>query len=183
MKMTKLVSVLLVLAALSAEQGAALLATGHNGEVPVISGVLSTLSANSSLGTFTIALRLSGMAKTLAAGGPWTVFALSDHAFANLPQGDLRALTARPDAMHLLIGHYVVRGTVGREEAASRPDVRTLLGTRLAIDVRAPTIYVNGAQWGDQGIQCADGVIYVLDRADLQFVHQALNLARTEREF
>jgi uncharacterized surface protein with fasciclin (FAS1) repeats len=181
MRMLKPVSVMLALATLAAARGSALLAAKPGREASVIRGVMDALSADRSLGMFTTALRSSGLTKMLDVGGSWTVFALSDRAFNNLPQGDLGVLMANPSAMHVLVGHYLVRGTVGRDEAASEPDVRTLLGTRLRIDVRGPTIYVNGAEWSDQGIQCADGAIYVLDRADLQFVHEAVNLAKTPK--
>jgi uncharacterized surface protein with fasciclin (FAS1) repeats len=60
-----------------------------------VSQTISGLAAsNPNLSTLATALRVAGLDATLASGGPFTVFAPTDEAFAKLPAGTVAALNA-----------------------------------------------------------------------------------------
>jgi uncharacterized surface protein with fasciclin (FAS1) repeats len=130
--------------------------------------VFTEAQANHSLSMFVAAIRSSGMAKLLRDEGPLTVFALSNRAFANLPKEDLEALLTDRAAMHVLLSHYIARGSINDLSSA-----RTLLGGRLRTDIRSEGSYVNGAKLGQGGIRCTNGEIHVLDSFDLGLVRDA----------
>ena len=142
--------------------------------------LLSVAESNRSIGMFVAAARSSGMAKTLKEEGPFTLFAVRNQAFANLPKEDRETLMTNPGAMHFLLAHYVVRGDVNAEDSAGLESARTLDGMRLRVDVRSEGVYVNGSRLGQDTIHCANGTIYVLDHFDPGWVHEALGLVRTK---
>ena len=80
-------------------------------------------------GTFTTliaAIDRAGLEPTLAGEGPFTVFAPSDAAFAQLPEGTVESLLAEPDKLtqvltyHVVPGRVTAAGVVGLDEGADR---------------------------------------------------------------
>jgi uncharacterized surface protein with fasciclin (FAS1) repeats len=147
-------------------------------EVSQSRDLLSLADSNREIGMFVGAARSSGMAKMLRDEGPFTLFAVRNQAFANLPKEDREILMTNPGAMHFLLAHYVVRGNVNVEDRAGLESARTLDGMRLRVDVRSEGVYVNGSRLGLDTIHSANGTIYVLDHFDPGWVHDALSLAR-----
>jgi transforming growth factor-beta-induced protein len=139
--------------------------------------LFSTLQSDRSLAMFVTAVQSSGMAKMLREGGPFTVFALSNRAFANLPKEDRETLLTDRAAMHFLMAHYIARGVIPLDDTASLQSARTLVGVKLHIDVRSEGSYVNGARLSSSEIQCANGIIHVLDSFDPGLVHDAVAMA------
>jgi hypothetical protein len=88
--------------------------------------------------TFLAALKKSGMADTLATGGPYLVFAPTDEAFAALPMGQLDALMTDPKSLgDLLRGHlvegYLPYGTLGLPGAGFDRTLTNMRGEQLKI--------------------------------------------------
>jgi uncharacterized surface protein with fasciclin (FAS1) repeats len=145
-----------------------------NGQERAASDILTTLRANSSVGLFANSAPLSAMAEDLSGGGSLTVFALSDQAFAMLPREEWKILMTNRVALHLLLAHYVVPGVVRKDDPAGLIAARTIMGSALRVDVRNEGVYVNGAIPVGDEIECSNGIIYVLDRFDPGFVHEAV---------
>jgi uncharacterized surface protein with fasciclin (FAS1) repeats len=143
--------------------------------------LLTTLQADRSLAMFVTAVQSSGMAKMLREEGPFTVFALGNRAFANLPKEDRETLMTDRAAMHLLMAHYITRGIIPTNDTASLQSARTLVGVKLHIDIRSEGSYVNGAKLSSYDIRCANGIIHVLDSFDPGLVEDAVAMARTNR--
>lgn len=171
MKMVRIIVALTLLAGLRCVQAQ---------EASQSRDLLSVAESDRSIGMFVAAARSSGMAKTLKEEGPFTLFAVRNQAFANLPKEDRETLMTNPGAMHFLLAHYVVRGNVNVEDSAALESARTLDGMRLRVDVRSEGIYVNGSKLGHGTIHRANGTLYVLDHFDPGWVHDALALARTK---
>jgi uncharacterized surface protein with fasciclin (FAS1) repeats len=138
--------------------------------------LFTTAQANRSLSMFAVAIQSSGMAKMLREEGPLTVFALSNRAFANLAKEDLEALLTNRAAMHVLLEHYIARGSINDLSSA-----RTLLGGKLRADIRSEGSYVNGAQLKQGGIRCTNGTIHVLDSFDPGLVRDAVAVSTVSR--
>ena len=88
-------------------------------------------------GTFTTliaAIDRAGLESTLAGEGPFTVFAPSDEAFAQLPDGTVDSLLAEPDKLAEVLTYHVVPGRV------------------TAADVVGLTTRANGARRGAAGV-------------------------------
>ena len=144
--------------------------------------LLTTAQADRSLAMFVTAVQSSGMAKMLREEGPFTVFALSNRAFANLPKEDRETLLTDRAALHLLLAHYIARGAIPADDTASLQSARTLVGVKLHIDIRSEGSYVNGAKLNEADIRCRNGVIHVLDSFDPGLVRDAVAMSRTNRE-
>src|SRR5260370_16755595 len=97
--------------------------------------LLTTAQEDRSLAMFVTAVQSSGMAKMLREEGPFTVFALSNRAFANLPKEDRETLLTDRAALHLLLAHYIARGTIPADATASLQSARTLVGVNLPTDI------------------------------------------------
>lgn len=139
--------------------------------------LFSVLQSDDSLAMFVTVVQSSGLVKMLRVEGPFTVFALSNQAFANLPKEDLEALLSNRAAMHVLLAHYIAHGNIPQDDTADLLSARTLLGVKLRTDSRREGFYVNGAKLNQDQIQCANGTIHVLDRFDPGLVHDAVALA------
>jgi uncharacterized surface protein with fasciclin (FAS1) repeats len=143
--------------------------------------LLSVAETNRSLAAFVTVVQSSGMAKMLRDEGPLTVFALSNRAFANLLKEDRDALLTNRAAMHILLAHYITRGSIASDDKADLLAARTLVGTKLRTDFHNEGFYVNGAKLGQTGIRCANGTIHVLDSFDPGLLHDALAMSRTDQ--
>jgi uncharacterized surface protein with fasciclin (FAS1) repeats len=143
---------------------AALLAFG----APSVARAQSIVEVAASAGQFNTlvgALRETGLADTLSGGGPYTVFAPTDAAFAELSDAEQRALLNpenRGQLENLLLFH-VVEGEVPREAFDGLAVlVPTLYGDNLAIDGTVTPINVGGAPLADAGIEADNGLIHVV---------------------
>lgn len=139
--------------------------------------LLKAAEAEGSLNFFVTATQASGLAKMLKQEGPFTVFAPSDRAFANLAKEDRDALLNDHFAMHLLLSRYIVHGVIGGD-AASLSSARTLAGVKLRTDHHEGVLYVNAARPRKSEIASRNGAIYVLDLFDPMLVHEAILAAR-----
>jgi len=142
--------------------------------------IFAAAESDNNLSLFVTAVQSSGMVKMLREEGPFTVFALSNRTFANLPKGEMETLLSNRAAMHVLLAHYIVTGNIA--DAAELSSARTLAGMKLRIDVRSEGYYVNGAEFDGNEINCANGVIFVLDRFDPALLHDAVALAEKEKD-
>src|SRR5437763_10769512 len=112
MRNVKIAAVFILLAGLAMAQDVSREATSIQTQ-----DLLTTAQADRSLAMFVTAVQSSGMAKMLREEGPFTVFALSNRAFANLPKEDRETLLTDRAAMHLLMAHYIVHGVIAGNDA------------------------------------------------------------------
>lgn len=138
--------------------------------------LLTVAHSDRSLAMFVGGLTSCGMARMLKEEGPFTLFAVSNQAFVNLPKEDLQTLMTNPAAMHFLLSHYVVRGNLDASSTADLQSARTLSGLKLRTDVRSEGVYVNSATLSQQELHAVNGTIRVLDHFDPGFVHDAIAL-------
>ena len=118
------------------------------------------------VGTFTMlltALRCAGLEAALATVGPVTVFAPSDQAFAELPDGVVETLLAEPATLAQVLNYHVVPGRMTAAEAARLARAPTINGEALPVSVDG-CVHVDGAQVIGADIEASNGVIHVIDR-------------------
>jgi uncharacterized surface protein with fasciclin (FAS1) repeats len=109
------------------------------------------------------ALDRAGMAEALVDGGPYTVFAPSDEAFAKLPDGVVDSLLASPQTLANVLSYHLVPGRLTAAEVATRRWAPTLQGEDLPVSNNG-AVHVDGARVVSGDIQATNGLIHVIDR-------------------
>ena len=140
-------------------------------------------------GTFTTLLaaaQAAGLVDALNGDGPLTVFAPTDDAFTNLPEGALDTLLANPDALARVIKAHVIAADcdsacVLNDGPKVTLDPSTqLLGTP-GVDGAAPTVRAYGdtnvASIATADIRATNGVIHVIDKVLLPTVELSVDLS------
>ncbi len=134
---------------------------------PVLSGaatdLVTTASEAGSLKKFTAALKQSGLDATLHEDGPYTVFAPSDQAFANLPSKERDALGHDKDKLAKMLSYHVLPGkTLIVEVKPGKTDTTANAPVILTSDNGIVTI--NTANVVESDLVADNGVIHIIDR-------------------
>jgi uncharacterized surface protein with fasciclin (FAS1) repeats len=132
--------------------------------------LVDVAAADGSFSTLVGALQETGLDETLRGPGPFTVFAPTDAAFAELSDEEQRILLNpenRERLANLLLFH-VVEGEVTSDRIVGRAViVDTVNGEPLAIDGTARPVNVGGAPLVTADIDAVNGVIHAVDRVIL----------------
>ncbi len=140
--------------------------------------LIKTAAEATSLSSFVRAVQASGLEEVLSQEGPFTVFAPSDAAFAEIPRETLAQLLAvenRPTLASILKQH-VVSGELDAAAALRAGRVTTLAGTVLSIDIEAGQLEVAAAKVVRNDLRSSNGVIHVIDRVLLPPASAATSL-------
>lgn len=114
--------------------------------------------------TLTSAVQAAGLADTLANDGPFTVFAPTDEAFAELPDGvlDLLLEPENQDLLQEILLYHVVPGRVRASDLETGP-VDTLNGG-LAVRVDPDKVVVNNGSVTEPDIEADNGIVHAVNR-------------------
>ena len=148
--------------------------TADNGVVHVIDAVLlpapppsNTVvdiivnsEAHTTLETAVIA---AGLAGTLSGDGPFTVFAPTDAAFANVPAETLDAVLADPAMLTAILTYHVVGSTALSTDLMDGMAVTTLNGADVTVTINMDGVFINDAQVTMADIVADNGVVHVID--------------------
>jgi uncharacterized surface protein with fasciclin (FAS1) repeats len=127
--------------------------------------VAAVASRAGNFNTLLAAVNAAGLASTLTATGPITVFAPTDQAFAKLPAGTLDKLLRMEnrDALRKILSYHIIAGKVMSSglmgKTLSSP---TMEGQSVAIDGRNG-VRVNGASVIQADIEANNGLIHAID--------------------
>ena len=114
-------------------------------------------------GTLVAALQAAGLVETLQGGGPFTVFAPTDDAFAKLPEGTVDVLLADIPALTDILRYHVVAGNVMAADVVALDSAGTVQGAEVSITVDGNTVMLNDSQVVITDIEASNGVIHVID--------------------
>ncbi len=108
---------------------------------------------------------MAGLTDALEGAGPFTVFAPTDSAFADLPNGALHSLLSDKERLTAVLLHHVVPGKIMTRDivAAGGATVDTLNSLPLQLTVRDEKVYVNGVDLVNADLSASNGVIHVVD--------------------
>jgi len=126
--------------------------------------IVEVASSNDSFNTLEQAVQAANLADTLSGEGPYTVFAPTDEAFDQLPEGALEFLL-QPENQELLaevLTYHVVPGSVMSGDLTSG-GVDTLNGG-IAVGVSDSGIVINNASVINPNIEASNGVVHVVNR-------------------
>mgnify|MGYP001026370235 CR=1 FL=1 len=129
--------------------------------------VVSVASSDESFSTLVQAIEAAGLTETLAAEGPYTVFAPTNEAFEALPEGSLDQLLMpeNQDLLTQVLTYHVVPAEVASADITAGP-VETVAGSEinLAIDEATEGVMVNEAMVVTPDVQASNGVIHAIDQ-------------------
>jgi transforming growth factor-beta-induced protein len=125
--------------------------------------IVQTAVASGQFTTFASLLTKAGLVDTLSTGGPFTVFAPTDAAFAKVPQATLDALAANPALLKQVLLYHVVPGRVTAADVVKLKSAKTLEGRSVAIKVADGSVYVDNAKVTTPDVMASNGVIHVID--------------------
>ena len=127
--------------------------------------IIPSLEADSRFTIFKRALDAAGLTTFFQWDNPLTVFAPTDEAFAELPEGLLDELLkpAMRDKLVALLAYHVVPGAFARDDLARQKNLRAVRGGSLAVRGQAEKLFVNDAPILPTAIQCTDGVVHPID--------------------
>jgi uncharacterized surface protein with fasciclin (FAS1) repeats len=126
--------------------------------------IVETAVAAGNFTTLVSLVQQAGLADTLATGGPFTVFAPTDEAFAKVPKETLAALAADPQLLKSVLLYHVAAGKLDADDVVERNRVKTLNGAKLRVRAKRGYVKVNDARILTADVDASNGVIHVIDR-------------------
>ena len=109
-------------------------------------------------------VRLTGLQDELKRGGPFTVFAPTDEAFAKLPAGTIESLEKDRAALKNILLYHVVSGEVTAAQVVGLSFAPTLQGGTISITVQGGGVVLNGTtNVIATDVFATNGVIHVID--------------------
>ncbi len=131
--------------------------------------IVDTAVEAGSFNTLAAALQAADLVDALKGDGPFTVFAPTDEAFANLPAGTVESLL-KPENKEQLIAvltYHVVSGNVPASKVVELSGATTLNGQQVDFKAADGKVAVDSANVVTADIQCSNGVIHVIDQVIL----------------
>jgi transforming growth factor-beta-induced protein len=139
---------------------------GGNGERK---DIVDTAVEARSFKTLAAALQAADLIEALKGPGPFTVFAPTDEAFAQLPEGTVAELL-KPENKAVLtsiLTYHVVSGNVTSDQVVKLNSAPTLNGQSVKIAVRNGNVHVDDAKVVTADVRASNGVIHVIDKVIL----------------
>jgi uncharacterized surface protein with fasciclin (FAS1) repeats len=152
--------------------------------IDAVDTITETSIATGQFRKLVAAIGFAEMIQTLKSGGPFTIFAPSDDAFARMPKERLDLLFADKGKMRSFLNSLIVRGKVmvANREKTLKPvtefadmftfspssvvnlgPTRSLGGTLLNIRSQGDGFILGGAKLARTDLLCSNGVIHVVD--------------------
>lgn len=113
--------------------------------------------------TLVQAVQAAGLVETLSGEGPFTVFAPTDEAFAQIPQDTLQAVLANKEQLTAILTYHVVPGKLMAADVVRSTQLQTAQGQSITVSTEGG-VRVDDANVVQTDIEADNGVIHVIDR-------------------
>ncbi len=148
---------------------------------PVEMNIVETAVSNDNFSTLVAAVQAADLVDTLSSDGPFTVFAPTNDAFNNLPDGTLSTLLQpeNQETLQSILTYHVVAGQFMAEDVVQAINdnggqftVETLQGGELTLKLWEGNVYVkdtngNKAQIIITDVETSNGVIHAINNVVL----------------
>jgi transforming growth factor-beta-induced protein len=124
--------------------------------------LVETAAAAGSFQTLLTAAEAAGLVSTLRDGGPFTVFAPTDEAFAQLPSGALETVLGDTELLRSILLYHVVPGRIYASDLTDGQIVTTAEGREFRVTLSGGP-KVNGVNIIQADVEASNGVIHVID--------------------
>jgi uncharacterized surface protein with fasciclin (FAS1) repeats len=132
---------------------------------PTPANLVETAARSGALTTLVEAVDAAGLTEKLATAGPYTLFAPTDTAFAELPAGALERLLADPEGELLdILLYHAAEGQMEAGALADGLSIPTLLDDPLTVARADDSVTVNGSTVITPDIAATNGVIHIIDQ-------------------
>jgi uncharacterized surface protein with fasciclin (FAS1) repeats len=128
--------------------------------------LIETTKKAGSFKTFIKALESTKLTETLDSGGPYTVFAPTDAAFAKLPKGkldDLLKPESQGELIKILQYHIVPQEVSSKFFNRKQGDISTLGSSKLNMRRQNGKLKVNDANVTKADLKAKNGIVHVID--------------------
>lgn len=139
---------------------AAVVAGCATGPVPV--SVADTLAAQPRLSTLSSLVAKAGLTDTLKAGGPFTVFAPTNEAFAKVPAKTMETLASNPAQLKAVLAYHVLPVKLMAADVKNG-NSKTLNGADVALSKAGNFVTVEDALVETPDMLATNGVVHVVD--------------------
>ncbi len=121
-----------------------------------------TLTSRGDFTTLLAAAEAAGLVETLQSGGPFTLFAPNDAAFAKLPDGTVASLLADPEQLSQILLYHVVPGSVDAATVVTLSGATTVQGSDVTVSTDGG-VSINEANVIETDLAASNGIIHVID--------------------
>lgn len=131
---------------------------------PAPSSVADTIARDPQLSTLNGLVQKAGLADSLKAAGPYTVFAPTNDAFKAVPAKTLAELSADPAKLRDVLNYHVVPGNKLAAADVKNGNVKTAQGANVALGKAGAFVTVEDAMVQTADIGATNGVVHTVDR-------------------
>jgi uncharacterized surface protein with fasciclin (FAS1) repeats len=125
--------------------------------------ITDTARRTPQLSTLTKLINDAGLAETLRAQGPYTVFAPSDDAFKAVPAATLQALASDKELLKSMLSYHVLPGKFSAADVTNG-NAKTVQGANVALSKSGSFITIEDAVVTQADVPASNGVVHVIDR-------------------
>ena len=131
--------------------------------------IVGTAIQAGTFNTLAQALQAADLADTLKGPGPFTVFAPTDKAFANLPPGTLEVLLKpeNKEQLRSILTYHVLPGRVTAAAIRKTTSAKTVNGQELRVSFLKGVAWVNDSRVTRADMAASNGIIHVVDKVML----------------
>lgn len=143
--------------------------------------IVETAISTEATSTLVAAVKAADLVNVLSSEGPFTVFAPTNDAFAQLPDGTVANLLKpeNKETLQTVLKYHVVAGKYNAKdiikminEGKGKAEIRTVAGGTLEAMIKNGSVYVKDANGNAAKVTAADldqtnGVIHVIDKVVL----------------
>ncbi|NIT55770.1 MAG: fasciclin domain-containing protein [Aliifodinibius sp.] len=126
--------------------------------------IISIAQDTDQLSTLVTAVKAADLVETLNSEGPFTVFAPTNGAFNNLPDGTLNMLLKEKNKGQLqsILTYHVVSGKIMSSDLKDGQMVETVQGNKIKVSLSDGAM-VNGANVVKADVEASNGVVHIID--------------------
>ena len=125
--------------------------------------VADTIARQPELSTLNTLVQQAGLADTLKAAGPYTVFAPTNDAFKSVPAKTMDELAHNPAKLKAVLTYHVVPSKLTAAEVKNA-SVKTTQGANVALSKAGEFVTVEEAMVQHADILATNGVVHTVDR-------------------
>ena len=131
---------------------------------PAGKDIVATAQATKDLSTLVAAVTAADLVKTLQGEGPYTVFAPTNEAFADIQSTvDTLLEPENKDDLTNVLTYHVVPGTYNAADLTDGQELPTVQGEKLTVSVDGDTVKVGDATVTQADVETSNGVVHVID--------------------
>lgn len=127
--------------------------------------IVATAQATPDLSTLVAAVTAADLVETLQGEGPFTVFAPTNEAFADIQSTvDTLLMPENKDDLTNVLTYHVVPGTYTAADLKDGQELTTVQGEKLTVSIDGDTVKVGDATVTQADVETSNGVVHVIDK-------------------